>query len=185
MLSSFRYNDCLRFGANLLMQNYLIETKRLGLRLLEIEDIVYLDELESDPEVKRFFPNGARGRDKTETMIKKFISNYKENGTPCFLLFDLGSGEFIGRAGFGLTESGETEVGYVLHKKFWSKGYASEALTALLSYAKEHINVDDIIAYADTGNIGSTRVMEKCGMVYYKTDMSKNIECRFYRIKNR
>lgn len=51
-------------------------------------------------------------------MIKRFISAYKEKGLPCFLLFDLESDEFIGRAGFGITETGDTEVGYVLHKQF-------------------------------------------------------------------
>lgn len=172
------------FG-NTQMQKYLIETNRLGFRLLELEDINYLDELESNPEVKQFFPGGPRGRDKTEAMIQKFIAYYQEKGLPCFLLFDLESGDFIGRAGFGITESGDIEIGYVLHKKFWGKGFASEAVTALLQYAREHIDVDYIIAYADLGNIGSTRVMEKCGMIYYKTGIAQGIECRFYRIKNR
>jgi len=163
---------------------YLIKTNRLNLRLLEQRDIMYLHPLESDPEVKEFFPDGARDRAKTEDMINRFISNYTENGLPCFLLFDLESDEFIGRAGFGLTESGEIEVGYVLHKKFWGQGYASEAVTALLEYARENIDVDYIIAYAVTENIGSTRVMEKCGMKYYKTDMAKGVECKFYKVSN-
>lgn len=42
-----------------------------------------------------------------------------------------------------------------------------------------------IIAYADIHNVASTRVMEKCGMTYYKTDNAKGAPCRFYRIKNR
>ena len=162
-----------------------MQTKRLGLHLLEVGDIIYLEELESDPDVKQFFPDGARDRAKTEDMIKRFISAYEEKGLPCFLLFDLESDEFVGRAGFGITETGDTEVGYVLHKKFWGKGYASEAVTRLLKYAREHIDIDYIIAHADVGNIGSTRVMEKCGMTYYKNDIAKEIECRFYRIKNR
>lgn len=166
------------------MENYSIKTKRLGLRLLEAGDIVYLEELEYDPDVKQFFPNGPRDRAKTEDMIKRFIAAYKEKKLPCFLLFDLESGEFIGRAGFGITETGDTEVGYVLHKKFWGKGFASEAVVRLLKYAREHIDAGYIIAYADVGNIGSTRVMEKCGMAYYKNDIAKGIECRFYRIKN-
>src|SRR3990167_11515748 len=146
------------------MENYLIKTKRLGLRRLETGDIVYLEELENDPNVKEFFPDGVRDRAKTEDMIKRFISAYEEKGLPCFLLFDLESDEFIGSAGFGITETGDTEVGCVLHKQFWGKGYASEGVTTLLKYAREHINVDYTIAYADILNIGSTRVMEKCGM---------------------
>jgi RimJ/RimL family protein N-acetyltransferase len=167
------------------MQNYLIETKRLGLRFLKNADIKYLEALENDPEVKKYFPDGPRDRSKTGDMIKRFISNYENKGLPNFLIFDLESGEFIGRVGFGLTEDNEIEVGYVLHKNFWGKGIASEAVSAMLTYAKEHIKSDYIIAYADIGNVGSTRVMEKCGMEYYKTGMAKGIQCRFYRIKNK
>jgi RimJ/RimL family protein N-acetyltransferase len=116
---------------------YLIKTNKLGLRLLNPDDIIYLHALESDPEVKVFFPEGARARSKTEDMIKRFVASYEEKGLPCFLLFDLKSGEFIGRAGFGITETGDIEVGYVLHKKFWWQGYASEAVKALLKYAKK------------------------------------------------
>lgn len=167
------------------MENYLIKTKRLGLRFLQESDIKYLEALEGDAEVKKYFPDGPRDRNKTEDMIKRFISNRENKGLPNFLIFDLESGEFIGRVGFGLTEDNEIEVGYVLHKNFWGKGIASEALSAMLAYAKENIKTDYIIAYADEGNVGSTRVMEKCGMQYYKTGIAKGIQCRFYKIKNK
>lgn len=167
------------------MQKYLIKTKHLGLRLLETEDIHFLDKLESDPEVKQFFPNGTRNRHQTKMMIKKFISYYEGKGLPCMMVFELQSGEFAGRSGFGITKDGDIEVGYVFHKKFWGKGYASEAVTALLQYAKKHISAEYIIAYADSNNIGSIRVMKKCGMEYYKTDNDQGVECQFYRIRNR
>lgn len=166
------------------MPKYLIETKRLGLRYLQESDINHLESLESDPEVKKYFPDGPRDRTTTEAMIKRFISLQDDKGLPHFMIFNLDSGEFMGRVGFGLTEDNEIEVGYVLHQKFWGMGVASEAVSAMLQYAKEHIKSDYIIAYADVGNVGSTRVMEKCGMEYYKTGMAKGIQCRFYRIKN-
>lgn len=162
-----------------------INTERLHLRLIKSEDIELLCDLEADPEVKKYFPDGPRDRAKTKAMINRFISYYEERGLPCFLLFDRTSKEFIGRAGFGITDSGETEVGYVLHKKFWGKGYAAEAVTALLKYAKENIDVDYIIAYADISNTSSIRIMEKCGMSYCKVEMAKGIECKFYKISNR
>src|SRR5579862_9892024 len=136
------------------MHKYIIKTKRLGLRFLVESDIVYLEELERDPEVKKYFPDGSRDRNKTETMIKKFISYQDNNNLPCFIIFDLESSEFVGRAGFGITEENEIEVGYVLHKKFWGRGIASEAVVELLQYAKKHINADYIVAYADINNIG-------------------------------
>ena len=161
-------------------QPYLFKTERLGFRLVTEGDFDYLLMLSTaDPKT------WSSDSKEIEETIKNDIKHFSEKGYGAFLVFDIESGEFIGRAGFGITESGETEVGYVLHKKFWGKGYASEAVAILLKYAREHIDVDYIIAYADVGNIGSTRVMEKCGMSYYKTDIAKGIECRFYRIKNR
>jgi ribosomal-protein-alanine N-acetyltransferase len=166
------------------MQKYVIETQRLGLRLLQPDDLDYLIELDSDPTVRQFFPNGAQNREETNARLNTFISYYKENGLPCFIMFDLDSGEFVGRGGFGLADTGETEVGYVLHKKFWGKGLASEALSAMLEWAKQHIKTKYIIAFAPIEHIASQRVMQKCGMVHYKDDNAKGVACAFYRTKN-
>ena len=94
-------------------------------------------------------------------------------------------GEFIGRCGFGPVETGEIEVGYLLHKKFCRQGYASEALAVLLEWARKNIKMDYIIAFAPVEHIASQRVMQKCGMEYYKNDIAKGVACCFYRIKNR
>jgi ribosomal-protein-alanine N-acetyltransferase len=95
------------------------------------------------------------------------------------------SGEFVGRSGFGLTETDEVEVGYLLHKKFWGKGYATEILTELLQWAKQNINADYIIALTPLEHIASQRVIQKCGLEHYKNEIIKSMPCCFYRIKNR
>jgi ribosomal-protein-alanine N-acetyltransferase len=163
----------------------MIKTKRLGLRPFQQGDIDYLAELNSDPDVRQFFPDGTQNREETEARMNEFISYYKEKGLPCFVMFDLESGKFVGRCGFGPVETGEIEVGYLLHKKFWGKGLASEVLTTLLEWAKQNINADYIIAFAPVDHIASQRVMQKCGMEHYKNDIAKGIECSFYRLKNR
>jgi ribosomal-protein-alanine N-acetyltransferase len=166
-------------------QNYLMKTKRLGLRLLEKEDIGYLFELENDPEVQKFSSYGPKTYEQTEAVINEFISDYEQKRLPCFLLFDLVSGEFIGRAAFILWESGDIEVGYSLHKKFWGKGYATEVLALLLQWAQKNISAAYISACSAADNLASIRVLEKCGMEYFKSNVEHGVECRFYRIKNR
>lgn len=167
------------------MKKYMIETKRLGLRLLEKEDIDYLFELESDPEVQQFSSSGVKTHEQTEAVISEFISDYEKKGLPCFLLFDLVSGEFVGRAGFILWETSDIEVGYSLHKKFWGKGFATEVLALLLEWAQKNIATDYISACSEADNLASLRVLEKCGMAYYKSSIEQGIDCRFYRVKNR
>lgn len=83
-----------------------------------------------------------------------------------------------------MLENNEVEVGYLLHKNYWGKGYATEALNALLNWAKKNIKRQYIIAFAPTHHVASQRVMEKCGMTLYKTDIAHGVECKFYRIKN-
>jgi RimJ/RimL family protein N-acetyltransferase len=161
-----------------------IETKRTILRLINEEHIDQVAELNSDPEVRKFFPDGTQTKAQTRQRIKEFMSFFEKHGLPCFVIFDRLSNEFIGRCGFGPIETGEIEVGYLIARKFWGKGYASEALKALLNWSKSHINADYIIAFAPLGHTASHRVMEKCGMEYYKEGLGHGVECKYYRIKN-
>lgn len=161
-----------------------IKTQRTVLRLITEDDLEPVALLNSDPEVRKFFPDGVQTKEQTRNRIKEFISFYEKHGLPCFVILDKSSHEFIGRCGFGPIETGEIEAGYLIAQKFWGMGYASEALQALLSWAKNNIKKDFIIAFAPIDHKASHRVMEKCGMEYYKDDIGHGIECKFYRIKN-
>ena len=162
----------------------IIKTKHLYLRLLKQEDLGYLTKLDSDADVRRFFPDGTQNKEQTKVRMDELISYYETNGLPGFAMFWGEAGEFVGRCGFALTHTGEIEVGYLLHKKFWGKGYASEALAALLEWSKIHIKADYIIAFAPEDHIASQRVMHKGGMQYYKKDVAHGVLCSFYRIEN-
>ncbi|VVC75360.1 hypothetical protein AQUSIP_06500 [Aquicella siphonis] len=167
------------------MHKYQIKTDRLGMRLLQMSDLDLIAELNADPEVRKFFPDGVVNRKQTAERMREFISFYDSMGLPCFVIFDLETGEFIGRCGFGPIETGEIEVGYLIRRKFWNQGYASEALKALLDWAKGNIDADYIIAFTPTEHRASQRVMQKCGMKYYKVDIGHGLQCCFYRMKNR
>lgn len=161
-----------------------LKTAHLQLRLLQEKDIHYLLELNSSPEVRQFFPDGIQNREQTKARMQEFISWYKNHGLPCFIMFLLESKEFVGRCGFGPLETGEIEIGYLLHKKFWGQGLATEAVSALLTWARKHIKTEYIIAFAPKEHTASQRVMQKCGMEHYKNDLAQGVECCFYRIKN-
>ena len=163
--------------------NITIKTDRLYLRLLQQDDIENLSILNSDPDVRQFFPDGVQSREQTEERIQDFLSFYKNHGLPCFVMFELASGEFVGRGGFGPI-NGEVEVGYLLHKKYWGKGYATEALSALLEWAKQNIKTEYIIALTPLAHIASQRVIQKCGMKNYRQAEAYGVDCVFYRIKN-
>lgn len=164
--------------------DHTLNTPRLCFKPCSLEDLDNFTILNSDPEVRAFFPDGVQTRAQAEVRLREFMAYDENHGLPCFVLTERATGEFIGRAGFGLTDEGDIEVGYLLHKKFWGQGYASEALIALLAYAKKHITADWIIAFTPVEHLASVRVMQKCGMQHYKDAEAKGVVCSFYRIHN-
>ncbi len=56
-------------------------------------------------------------------------------------------------------QSGEREVGYWIGREYWGRGVATKALAAFLSYERTR----PLYAYAAKENVGSLRVLQKCG----------------------
>lgn len=162
---------------------YIFTSERLGYRLLKESDFNDYLTLDSNPEVRAFFPNGTLDAEKVKKNIKKNIDFFKSNGFGVFIAIELSTGEFVGRCGFGEIPSGEIEVGYVFLPKFWGRGLATEALIALIQWAKENIHSTDIIiAFTPVDHTASQRVMQKAGMEIYKKDIKDGDECVFYII---
>ena len=164
----------------LFTQSYLFEADHFGFRPVVETDIDYILRLDADAETMHFFPGGARTRQQIENKIKEYIDDYNENGYGIFLVFDSHSGELIARAGFADLESGETEVGYIVLKQHWGKGYASRILKILLQWAKNHIKKDKIIAFAPIDHLASERVMQKADMIFSRKGIMKGLDCVIY-----
>lgn len=62
------------------------------------------------------------------------------------------------------------EVGYIIGKDFWNKGYMTEALSAVIKFLFEDVRVNRIAAIHDHRNPASGIVMRKCGMTYEGTN---------------
>lgn len=167
------------------MRKYPINSKHLGMRFIKKEDAKHLQEIDKDPVVKAFYPEGTLTDLEIMDFINESLVNYQEKHLPCFVIFKARNDDFVGEAYFDQIETGEIKIGYLIHQKYWNKGYGSEILKTLLNWAKIHIKAEYIIAYADRNNEASFRVMEKCGMKYYKSARHLDMDCHFYRIRNR
>jgi len=62
--------------------------------------------------------------------------------------------------------SGKREVGYWIGKEYWGKGIATKALAAFL----DHVKTRPLYAHVAKHNIGSRRVLEKCGFTIIGED---------------
>jgi RimJ/RimL family protein N-acetyltransferase len=81
-----------------------------------------------------------------------------------WVLEELDSGEVVGRAGLYFPAGWpDLEVGWLVAREHWGKGYAPEAARASARWAHEELGRNHIISVIDPSNARSVRVAEKIG----------------------
>jgi [ribosomal protein S5]-alanine N-acetyltransferase len=146
-----------------------VETERLRLRDLIESDAEALHAIYGDAETMRYI--GATGRpasDPTATRrtLASLLGHGRQHGFSLWAVEERHSQHLVGVAGL-LLEDGhgpEIEAAYLFRRDRWGRGYATEALRAVLDIA-ESLGLDRVIALAYPENDASRRVMEKAGMV--------------------
>ncbi len=148
----------------------LIETERLLLREITLEDKEDLFKLHSDPEVQKY--TGEAVVESLEEMDKAIlgrINHYEKYGFGRWATFLKEGTQFVGWAGLlYLPEFDEIDLGYRFLPEYWGLGIATEASHAILKYGFDTLNLKRIIAIAMKENKASIRVMEKVGMEFYQ-----------------
>jgi RimJ/RimL family protein N-acetyltransferase len=102
---------------------------------------------------------------------KQFLENYnsyKIYGFGRWAVIEKGSDKFLGWCGLKYTpELDEYDIGFRLFKEFWNKGIGSEAAKACIDFGFSKFGLKRIVGRAMSENIGSIRVLEKIGLVYF------------------
>jgi [ribosomal protein S5]-alanine N-acetyltransferase len=149
----------------------IIETNRLIIRKITQEDTEGIFELDSDPQVHRYLGNRpVVTRQESAAQIKSFLKQYKENGIARWAVVEKSSGDFIGWTGFKFIRElinyheNYYDLGYRLIRRYWGKGYASEAASASLDYGFENLDVEVIYAMADLNNKTSLKILQNLGL---------------------
>ena len=70
----------------------------------------------------------------------------------------------IGAVSLYVDENGVGELGWIINKKYWNQGYATEAAKALMTYAQTTLGITHFIAHCDSENTGSYKIMSHLGM---------------------
>lgn len=158
-----------------------IETPRLLIREYKIDDKVRLLTALSDKTVMEYYPNTLDEKE-TEEWIERQLKRYKKDGCGLWAIELKTTGEFIGNAGLvkqSIDGKDEVEVGYLLLKKFWGKGYATEAARACMQHAFDVLKVNHIISIINPKNSPSLAVSRRNGMQfrenYSKFDLPQEI----------
>ncbi len=79
----------------------------------------------------------------------------------------------------------KAEIGYWLHSKFANKGIASKTVLKICDIAFEDLNLNKLTIIADTENIASNKVAQKCGFIFVATDREDVVRYGEFRDMNR
>lgn len=146
----------------------ILETSRLTLRHFVPEDLDALYALYSDPEVRRYFPDGTLSYAQTREELEWFLHghpHHPELGLWATVL--KATDQLIGRCGllpWTLDGVPEVEVAYLIDKAHWGQGLGTEAALAVRDYGFHRLGLPRLICLIERENIASIRVAERIGM---------------------
>ena len=148
----------------------VLETNRLILREMAIEDLDDVFTMVSDPEVMRYLPKPL-SREEARNLIKVVLNQYKKWEFGWWAMVLKESDSFVGYTGLTVQEvdgEQEVELGYMVKREYWGQGLATEAARACRDYAFDSLGYNRIISIMDEPNVASRRVAEKNGMAFEK-----------------
>jgi len=145
-----------------------LTTERLVLRRSHPEDAGTISAYRSDPEVHRYQGWERTDHDGVRAEIHDMAGRApgEPGGWVQLSVEERSTGRLVGDVGLSPAdgEPGVIKIGYTIAPEYQGRGYATEAVGALVDYAFDRLGADVVRAYASAANIASVRVAEKVGM---------------------
>lgn len=144
----------------------VLETERLILRRLTVEDSEFILELLNDPAWLQFIGDkGVRTLDDArDYILKSPVAMYERLGFGLYMTELKGEGVPIGICGLSKRDSLEdVDIGFAFLPKFRGEGYAYESALAVMEYGKRSLGLNRIVAITSLDNDASARLLEQLG----------------------
>lgn len=159
----------------------MIETSRLLLRHITMEDLDELAAIHAEPQVERFV--GPFDRDRLIDWLKQNQSEWRELGYGRLAIVDRRSGRLLGRTGLKYwPQFDETEIGWVLRPDAWGRGLATEAARACIDWGFGNLVSPYLTAMIQPANARSIAVAERLGMSPLRSDVLLGVPVTVYSI---
>ncbi len=149
----------------------ILTTERLIIRQWRHSDLDAMAAINADPKVMEHFESTI-DRDQTHIFIERSIARFEKFGY-CFSPVEVkDTHEFIGFVGLNYVDdlkipcAPAVEIGWRLATRFWGKGYATEAASAIINHAFSTLGLDSLVSFTAATNLRSRKVMERIGFVY-------------------
>jgi RimJ/RimL family protein N-acetyltransferase len=145
-------------------------TERLIVRLAEHDDLDALFAMHSDAEITRYIPHMYwPTRAAAETWFARLLERReKQSAVQCVIVkraTDDDAETVIGTAMLFNFEvaSGLAEIGYLLGREYWGKGYAVEAMKAFIDFSFATLDLRRLEATVDVRNAASNTLLQRLG----------------------
>jgi RimJ/RimL family protein N-acetyltransferase len=141
-----------------------LHTERLLLRRWRPSDREPFAAMNSDPEVMEHL-HGLMSREESDAFIDLMEAQWGGMGYGRWAIEVPGEADLIGFVGLAVPAFMPTdEIGWRLARRFWGRGFATEAARAVLADAFERPGLTEVVSFTVPANVRSTRVMERLGM---------------------
>ena len=150
-------------------QLMIIETDRLLLRRLSLDDAEFILRLLNEPSfIQNIGDRGVRTVDDARGYIVKGpITSYEKFGFGLWMVETRSPSAPIGICGLLKRDVlDDVDIGYALLPEFWSQGYALESAAAVVAYAGKTLGLKRVVAVTNSDNQSSIRLLEKMGFKY-------------------
>ena len=163
----------------------VITTPRLTLRAFTEEDVEPMVRTLNGRGVLRYFPKtDPLPRDRVQSMISGLLEHWEERGYGLWAVESRPDGALMGRCGLQFQlDICEVEVGYILGREFWGKGFATEAGRASVRYGFDELGLESVAGITNVENKASQRVLEKLGMELLEQRRFSGMECYRYALE--
>ena len=144
-----------------------LETEDLVLRKPAMRDAKDIFRYASDPEVARYVLwEPHRSPAETRAFVRFLRGRIRAGYPSSWVVVLRETNTVIGTIGFiwYSEENRSAELGYSFSRKYWNRGYATQALNVVIDAAFRSLPVNRLEAQHDVRNPASGRVMEKCGL---------------------
>jgi RimJ/RimL family protein N-acetyltransferase len=166
----------------------ILETSRLILRQHDIDDFADMVSLWTEPEVTRFTSGSTPATpEECWQRLLRYRGLWSLLGFGYFVITERRKGAYLGEAGLAdfrrsITPSmaGKAEAGWALMPSDWGKGYAHEALTAILDWYAKTPDPRPVACIINSDNSGSIRLAEKSGFRLKAETVYKGSACLMF-----
>jgi RimJ/RimL family protein N-acetyltransferase len=145
-----------------------LKTDRLILSQIQLSDVPVIAKYANNKKIVQFtrtMPNPYHEKDAID-WITKVDEGFKKKNSYIFAIRDKKTKHFMGGIGLTLaTEHNRAELGYWLAEPFWNQGFTTEAVSPILKFGFQVLNLNKIVAMYIDVNIASGKILEKNFMI--------------------